>query len=287
MLQALPEPYRVALTESRSKLNTQPTLNGMLADAGQGRREATASLDLAGTGAPVAQRQPPAPASSGRRRADCRRQRSKTLCGNSSSPATAAASPRRWRLWLASAAADRLRRANCCATKRGWSVVCRAGLARGRHPTSVRSTVRRSTSRWLNCCATSGSPPSCCCVSGARLGSGPRSSRPDWAAASRATARETELACRVAGVGLLLSFMKSAPNSCAKAVDVDPAQGAEAIARRRCSTNWSWTAGASRSATRMACARCSCTVVASRPIKQRHNAGAQCSAYWPPAATAA
>ena len=30
MLQALPEPYRVALTESRSKLNTQPTLCGML-----------------------------------------------------------------------------------------------------------------------------------------------------------------------------------------------------------------------------------------------------------------
>jgi acyl transferase domain-containing protein/NAD(P)H-dependent flavin oxidoreductase YrpB (nitropropane dioxygenase family) len=30
MLQALPEPYRVALTDSRSKLNTQPTLSGML-----------------------------------------------------------------------------------------------------------------------------------------------------------------------------------------------------------------------------------------------------------------
>jgi NAD(P)-dependent dehydrogenase (short-subunit alcohol dehydrogenase family) len=30
MLQSLPEPYRLALTDSRSKLNTQPTLNGML-----------------------------------------------------------------------------------------------------------------------------------------------------------------------------------------------------------------------------------------------------------------
>jgi malonyl CoA-acyl carrier protein transacylase/NAD(P)-dependent dehydrogenase (short-subunit alcohol dehydrogenase family) len=30
MLQALPEPYRAALTDSRSKLNTQPSLNGML-----------------------------------------------------------------------------------------------------------------------------------------------------------------------------------------------------------------------------------------------------------------
>ena len=30
MLQALPERYREALSESRSKLNTQPTLNGML-----------------------------------------------------------------------------------------------------------------------------------------------------------------------------------------------------------------------------------------------------------------
>jgi NAD(P)-dependent dehydrogenase (short-subunit alcohol dehydrogenase family) len=56
MLQALPEPYRVALNESRSKLNTQPTLNGMLELLTSVKigGEATVPFDLAGTGAPVA-----------------------------------------------------------------------------------------------------------------------------------------------------------------------------------------------------------------------------------------
>lgn len=56
MLQALPEAYRTALTEHRSKLNTQPTLNGMLemltqASVGAG---ATVPFDVAGTVEPAA-----------------------------------------------------------------------------------------------------------------------------------------------------------------------------------------------------------------------------------------
>ena len=61
MLQALPEPYRASLTESRSKLNTQPTLNGMLdlLSSAKIAGEIGVPFDLAGTGAPVAQRNHP------------------------------------------------------------------------------------------------------------------------------------------------------------------------------------------------------------------------------------
>lgn len=56
MLQALPEAYRAALTDSRSKLNTQPTLNGVLdlLCSASIKGETAVPFDLAGTGAPVA-----------------------------------------------------------------------------------------------------------------------------------------------------------------------------------------------------------------------------------------
>ena len=55
MLQALPEPYRVALTDSRSKLNTQPTLNGLLALLASAPISGVAvPFDGAETGSPVA-----------------------------------------------------------------------------------------------------------------------------------------------------------------------------------------------------------------------------------------
>ncbi len=56
MLQALPEPYRVALTESRSKLNTQPTLNGMLELLTQAQvgGAVTVPFEFAETGTPAA-----------------------------------------------------------------------------------------------------------------------------------------------------------------------------------------------------------------------------------------
>ena len=62
MLQRLPEGLRAALTESRSKLNTQPTLNGMLDIMGSAKSgSAVASpFDVAETGSKAA-----APASSG------------------------------------------------------------------------------------------------------------------------------------------------------------------------------------------------------------------------------
>ncbi len=52
LLQALPEAYRAALTESRSKLNTQPTLNGMLDLVTQAKvgGAATVPFELAETG---------------------------------------------------------------------------------------------------------------------------------------------------------------------------------------------------------------------------------------------
>ena len=56
MLQALPDPYRVALTESRSKLNTQPTLNGMLELLTQAHvgGAVTVPFERAETGTPAA-----------------------------------------------------------------------------------------------------------------------------------------------------------------------------------------------------------------------------------------
>ena len=57
MLQALPEPYRVALTDSRSKLNTQPSLNGMLELLTSAKLGGVAvPFELAEAGSPVAVR---------------------------------------------------------------------------------------------------------------------------------------------------------------------------------------------------------------------------------------
>jgi len=56
MLQALPERYRQALSESRSKLNTQPTLNGMLSmlTAKQAGKATSVPFDLAEAGSVAA-----------------------------------------------------------------------------------------------------------------------------------------------------------------------------------------------------------------------------------------
>ncbi|WP_425259604.1 SDR family NAD(P)-dependent oxidoreductase [Rubrivivax sp. RP6-9] len=57
MLQALPEPYRAALTDSRSKLNTQPSLNGMLELLMSAKLGGVAvPFELAEAGSPVAVR---------------------------------------------------------------------------------------------------------------------------------------------------------------------------------------------------------------------------------------
>ncbi|BAL96452.1 type I polyketide synthase [Rubrivivax gelatinosus] len=54
MLQALPEAWRAALVDSRSKLNTQPTLNGMLDLIGSAKEGAAVPFDRAEAGTPVA-----------------------------------------------------------------------------------------------------------------------------------------------------------------------------------------------------------------------------------------
>ena len=60
MLQALPERYREALSASRSKLNTQPTLNGMISMMSDIKAEgaATVPFDVAETGAVAVQSRP-------------------------------------------------------------------------------------------------------------------------------------------------------------------------------------------------------------------------------------
>ncbi|WP_237716068.1 phosphopantetheine-binding protein, partial [Rubrivivax gelatinosus] len=54
MLQALPEAWRAALVDSRSKLNTQPTLNGMLDLIGSAKEGAAVPFERAEAGTPVA-----------------------------------------------------------------------------------------------------------------------------------------------------------------------------------------------------------------------------------------
>ena len=248
MLQALPERYREALSASRSKLNTQATLEGMLSMMSAAGAEGAASVPFEVAGAETRGcAEPSVPACRG-----CRSRIDRRLCAQADHPRPlpdhrgrarpgdagrlAADGPRlhldpdRRRRPRQRGAARRLdRRAGCRPrddrrrrpSRRGRR---RLGGARRAACPPGASSSSATRSRSSSCCAPSArgwrATLTCC-----------RSARS--AAASAATpASPRGLSLQGGGVGLLKSLREERPTLRVKAVDVDPDAPLDAARRR-------------------------------------------------------